>query len=150
MVSYISSRHGRPSWWSDEDQQYANKVNTEVLPHYFKAKVAADEYLEALTHKRLSRGDREFQAINLRPGTLSDDPPTGKVELGKTKTKGSVPRADVAAVAAALLDRADTRGWFDLLQGDVPVVQAIDQLVCNGHDGLEGEDLDRIHNAKVA
>jgi len=150
MVSYISSRHGRASWWTDDDHKSAIKTNTEILPHYFKAKVAADEHLEALAHKRQSQGDAAFQAINLRPGSLSDDPPTGKVSLGKTKAKGTVSRADVAAVAAALLDREDTRGWFDLLQGDVPIEKAIDELVQNGHNGLEGEDLERIHAGRPA
>ncbi len=56
-----------------------------------------------------------------------------------------MPREDVAAVAAALLDREDTRGWFDLLQGDTSIAEAIDELVKNGHDGLQGEDLDRIY-----
>lgn len=145
MVSYISSRHGRPSWWSDADQAYANKTNNEVLPHYFKAKVAADEHLVALAHKRAAQGDKEFQAINLRPGSLTDDDPTGKVSLGKTSTQGKVTRGDVAAVAAALLDRKDTQGWYDLLQGDVPVTRAVEELVSSKHDGLEGEDLERIY-----
>ena len=83
------SRKGYPPWWSDEDKRAADKVNNEVLPHYFKAKVEADEHLEALTKKRLDSGDKEFQAINLRPGTLTDAPGTGKVNLGKTSSRGS-------------------------------------------------------------
>ena len=145
IVSYISSRHGRPSWWSDEDQKNSTKFNTEILPDYFKAKVAADEHLLALAHKRSSQGDSIFQAINLRPGALTDDPATGRVTLGKTGVQGSVPRADVAAVAAALLDRNDTRGWYDLLEGDAPIDQAVEALVQTSHDGTEGEDLERIY-----
>lgn len=56
-----------------------------------------------------------------------------------------VSREDVAAVAAALLAREDTRGWYDLLQGEQTIAEAIDDLVQNGHNGLEGEDLNRIH-----
>ncbi|KAL2429222.1 hypothetical protein ABEF95_000046, partial [Exophiala dermatitidis] len=94
---------------------------------------------------RWDSGDRKFQAINLRPGTLTDAPGTRRVTLGKTPARGSVPREDVAAVAAALLARDDTRGWFDLIEGEVPIEEAIDQLVKSGFDGLAGEDLERIH-----
>jgi hypothetical protein len=59
------------------------------LPAYHKAKVEADEHLEALAKKRADSGDNEFQAINLRPGTLTDAPATGKVMLGKTPSRGS-------------------------------------------------------------
>lgn len=79
MVSYIASRRGYPSWWNADDKAAADKVNTETLPHYYKAKVAADEHLAALAKKRGSG----FQAINLRPGTLSDEAATGKVWLGE-------------------------------------------------------------------
>ncbi|KAL2423688.1 hypothetical protein ABEF95_003824 [Exophiala dermatitidis] len=150
MVSYLASRRGYAPWWTDEDRKAADHVNHDVLPHYYQAKVDADEHLEALAKKRWDSGDRKFQAINLRPGTLTDAPGTGRVTLGKTPARGSVPREDVAAVAAALLARADTRGWFDLIEGDVPIEEAIDQLVKSGFDGLAGEDLERIHARSLA
>ena len=50
-----------------------------------------------------------------------------------------------AQVAAALLERPDTRGWYDLLNGDEPIDKAIDRLVGENFDGIEGEDLDRIY-----
>lgn len=87
LVSYIASRKGYPPWWNDEDKKAADHVNNKVLPDYFKAKVEADEYLEALTQKRLESGDKSFQAINLRPGTLTDDPPSKRVSLGKTSSR---------------------------------------------------------------
>ncbi len=145
MVSYIASRKGYPPWWSEEDKKAADHVNNEVLHNYYLAKVEADEHLEALAKKRWDSGDETFQAINLRPGTLTDTPGTGKVKLGKTSSRGSVPREDVAAVAAALLSRNDTRGWFDLLEGDQNIDDAVDEVVRSGHNGLEGEDLARIH-----
>ncbi|KIW68035.1 hypothetical protein PV04_04007 [Phialophora macrospora] len=144
LVSYIASRRGYPPWWNDQDREAADKVNHEILPHYYKAKVEADEHLEALTKKRLDSGDKEFQAINLRPGTLTDAAGTGKVNLGKTSSRGSVPREDVARVAAALLERTDTRGWFDLLEGDDSIEEAVEKVVKTNHNGLEGEDLERI------
>jgi NAD(P)H-binding len=146
MVSYIASRKSRAPWWSDEEWKAAQHVNAEVLPHYFKAKVEADEHLAALAKKRRDNGDIKFQAIDLRPGTLTDSPPTGKVKLGQTSSRGSVPRADVAAVAAALLERSDTNGWYDLLEGPDDIAAAIDKLVKEKHDGIAGEDLQRIYS----
>ena len=67
------------------------------------------------------------------------------MKLGKTSARGQISREDVAAVAAALLARDDTRGWYDLLQGDDTIDSAIDALVKEDFDGIEGEDLDRIY-----
>lgn len=145
MVSYISSRRNPAPWWTEADKEYAEKTNTKTLPTYYQAKVAADEHLVRLAHQRAQGGDTAFQAINLRPGTLSDDSATGKVKLGKTATQGKVSRADVAAVAAALLERNDTRGWYDLLEGETSIDEAVDEAVRGGHDGIEGEDLERIY-----
>jgi hypothetical protein len=145
MISYIASRKSRAPWWSDEDWKTAQHVNENVLPAYAKAKIEADEHLAAMTKKRMDV-DPTFQSINLRPGSLTDDPATGKVKLGKTSSRGKVTRADVAAVAAALLARDDTRGWYDLLEGEDDVEFAVDELVKSGHNGQEGEDLDRIYS----
>lgn len=145
MVSYVGSRRNRAPWWTDEDWEQSLHVNNNVLPHYFKAKVEADEYLTALAKQRHDRGDKKFQSIVLRPGSLSDSPASGKVHLGKTKSRGSIPRADVAAVAAALLERDDTRGWLDLLEGETPVSTAVENVVKSGIDCVEGEDLERIY-----
>ncbi|KAF4547957.1 putative NAD(P)H-binding protein 1 [Elsinoe fawcettii] len=145
MVSYIASRRGTPPWWNDDDRAAADKVNNEILPHYFKAKVEADEHLLAETERRRKQGDDKFQMINLRPGTLTDDAATGKVNLGKTSARGAVTREDVAIVADALLAREDTKGYFDLLNGDEEVETAVARLVKEGHDGIEGEDLEKIY-----
>ena len=145
MVSFIASRESRAPWWTDEDWKAAQDVKEKTLPVYAKAKIEADEHLAAMTKKRMDI-DESFQSINLRPGTLTDDPPTGKVKLGKTSSRGKVTRADVAAVAAALLDRDDTRGWFDLLEGSDDIASAIDELVKNEHNGQDGEDFERIYS----
>lgn len=56
----------------------------------------------------------------------------------------------MAKVAAALLDRSDVKtGWYDVLDGDEPIDKAIDRLVSEGHDGLEGEDKERIWSRNV-
>jgi hypothetical protein len=61
--------------------------------------------------------------------------------IGKTPARGKVTRADIAAVAAELLGREDTRGYFDLVQGEDDVATAVNKLVKGGHDRQEGEDL---------
>ena len=48
-------------------------------------------------------------------------------------------------MAAALLERDNTRGWYDLLQGDDSIDSAIDTLLKEGFDGIEGEDSERIY-----
>ena len=143
MVSYIASRRGYPKWWNQEDIQAADKVNQEILPHYFEAKVEADEHLAALG-KRRRQSDPTFQDINLRPGTLTDGL-AEKISLGRISSRGKVSRTTVAEVAAALLARDDTRGWYDLLDGEQDIEQAIDVLVKENFDGIAGEDLDRIY-----
>lgn len=49
-------------------------------------------------------------------------------------------RADVADVAARLLE-TDAKGWFDLLEGDEPVQAAVDRVVRDKVDCVEGESL---------
>jgi uncharacterized protein YbjT (DUF2867 family) len=64
----------------------------------------------------------------LRPGRLTDDPGTRRVRLAAEVERGDIPRADVAAVLAAVLDddRAIGKQW-DLVSGETPVDQAVAQ-----------------------
>jgi hypothetical protein len=71
----------------DENWKSAQHVNNEILPDYYKAKVETDEYLTALAKKR-NETDPQFQAINLRPGSLTEDPATEKVLMEKTTSRG--------------------------------------------------------------
>ncbi|MVA75908.1 NAD(P)H-binding protein [Auraticoccus sp. F435] len=62
----------------------------------------------------------------VRPGALTNDPPTGAVDLGVTVSRGSIPRADVAAVVAACLADPGTVGaQFEVVSGDVPIATAV-------------------------
>lgn len=87
-----------------------------VWKAYVEAKRDADEAL------RLSALDWTI----LRPGRLTDDPPTGLVAIGEEVRRAEVPRADVAAVVAAVLDdeRTHRRQW-NLVGGNIPVADAI-------------------------
>jgi nucleoside-diphosphate-sugar epimerase len=65
----------------------------------------------------------------VRPGGLTDDAGTGRVTVGTHVERGSVPRADVAAViAAALADDSTIGAQFELVSGDVAIVDALATL----------------------
>src|SRR5215207_8414872 len=90
----------------------------EVWQAYVEAKRDADAAL---------RGT-DLDWTILRPGRLTDEGPTGLVALGPDVARASVPRADVAAVLAAVLDSPSTIGQqWNLVSGDTPIADAIDQ-----------------------
>lgn len=65
----------------------------------------------------------------VRAGGLTDDVPTGHVQLGTSLTAGTVPRADVAAVVVACLTSPAAAGRaFDLVAGMTPIEAALAQL----------------------
>jgi uncharacterized protein YbjT (DUF2867 family) len=90
----------------------------DVWRAYVEAKRDADAALRA--------SDLAWTII--RPGRLTDDPATGRVSLGPDVARGDVTRADVAAVLAAVLDEPATIGrQWNLVNGDVPVAEAVRQ-----------------------
>ncbi|KZF03023.1 MAG: NAD(P)H-binding protein [Rhodococcus sp. (in: high G+C Gram-positive bacteria)] len=69
---------------------------------YISAKTAAEDDLKSRT---------ALAWTILRPGGLTDDEPTGHVTLSAPPLdRGTVPRADVAAVIAALIETPSTAG----------------------------------------
>jgi len=109
MVSYFGARpdHGVP----EDNSFYA----------YAEAKSAADAHL---------RGT-DLDWTILGPSALTLDPPTGRIEIEGhgASDKGQVSRADVAAVAAAVLERPGTVGrTIEFNNGDVPIDEALDAL----------------------
>ena len=92
----------------------------EVWAAYITAKTAAEADLRA----------RNLDWTILRPGGLTDAPAAGKVRLAAPPVpRGTVPRADVAAVIAALLDTPGTRHQtLELVGGDIPVAAAVHSL----------------------
>ena len=89
----------------------------EVWVAYITAKTAAEDDLRS--------GGLDWTI--LRPGGLTDVPATGLVRLAAPPVpRGTVPRADVAAVIAALLDEPGTRHQtLELTSGDSPVAAAV-------------------------
>lgn len=83
-------------------------------------------YVEAKRDADLALRATDLDWTILRPGRLTDDAPTGLVALGPDVERASVPRADVAAVLAAVVDNPATVGHqWNLVTGDLPVADAI-------------------------
>ena len=92
----------------------------EVWAAYITAKTAAETDLRT----------RDLDWTILRPGGLTDAPPSGRVRLAAPPLPaGTIPRADVAAVIAALLDEPGTRHQtLELISGDDPVAAAVHSI----------------------
>ncbi|KAF3481097.1 NAD dependent epimerase/dehydratase family protein [Arthroderma uncinatum] len=143
LISHIGSRRKPAPWWTAADWESVDRIKA-ALPDYYKAKLDADEYFSVITAQRKEKGDTNFQGINLRPTTLSDDPATKKVEFGRTGTgeRAPISREDVAIVADKVLARSDIRGYQDLIQGNTPVDEAIEKTAKTQLCCFEGEDLE--------
>jgi uncharacterized protein YbjT (DUF2867 family) len=86
---------------------------------YLQAKHDADE--------KLRESGLDYTIV--RPGRLTDDAATGRVEVGQRLDRGEIPRDDVAAVLLAVLGADNTIGKdFDLLSGDTPIADAVASL----------------------
>lgn len=85
---------------------------------YIEAKTAAEEDLKART---------KLEWTILRPGGLTDDDASGHIALSTPPLdRGTVPRADVAAVIAALLEAPSTIGKTVMLtSGETTIEDAI-------------------------
>lgn len=91
----------------------------EVFLAYLRAKLAAEEHVLSLTG---------LAPMVVRPGSLTDEPGTGRVRLERTSDRGQVPRDDVAAVLVALLDDPRDGLVAELLSGDTPIGDAVAAL----------------------
>jgi hypothetical protein len=149
-VSYLASRRGRPSWWSEEDWNSAQKINNEVLPTYYKAKIAADEVLTVLAKERYDEDVKNgvsvaerFHGISLRPGTLTDEK-AGGIKVGKIGVGGKTSRATTAETIVATLETNGANGWIDVVDGDEDVTKALQNLVKEGIDTVDEEDIEKM------
>ncbi|WP_067597675.1 NAD(P)H-binding protein [Nocardiopsis listeri] len=90
----------------------------EVWKAYVAAKKAADDDLR--------QRDLDLDWTILRPGGLTDDVGTGRVDLGEEVERDTVTRDDVAAVIVALLGEPGTVGRvLNLVNGETPVDEAV-------------------------
>lgn len=106
MVSYLGAGpdHGVPA----ENSFFA----------YAEAKAAADEYL---------RGTHLAWTI-LGPGTLTDKPGTGRIDVNPAGAGGrETSRSNTASVAAAVLDLPETAGrTIEFRDGTLPIAAALE------------------------
>ncbi len=95
----------------------------DVFDVYQRAKGEADAYVSGLDG---------LDWTILRPGALTDDAGTGFVRLEAHTGRGSIPRDDVAAVLAELLDTPATAGLvLELVGGSTPVSVAVKSVAGN-------------------
>ena len=86
-------------------------------------------YLRAKSEADASVRGRDLDWTIVRPGSLTNEPGTGRVLAGSGLGRGSIPRADVAATIAGLLDSGSaSRTQFDLISGDDPIDEALARL----------------------
>lgn len=91
----------------------------DVFQVYLRAKSEADANIRA----------RNLRWTIVRPGALLDTPPQGTVAVGRTVPRGSIPRADVAAVVLhALLDDSAVGVQFEVTSGSTPIPAALHAL----------------------
>ncbi|GAA3072434.1 SDR family oxidoreductase [Streptomyces roseofulvus] len=94
-----------------------------VFDVYLRAKGAADDAVRSRTG---------LEWTILRPGMLTNDAGTGLVRLEASTGRGPVPRDDVAAVLAELVDSPGTAGLtLELVSGSTPVAVAVTDVAGN-------------------
>jgi uncharacterized protein YbjT (DUF2867 family) len=94
-------------------------AGSEQMRPYLQAKADADAALAA--------SGLDFTIV--RPGRLTNEPGTRRVAVGERLERADVTRDDVAAVLVAALDEPRTVGrTFVLVNGDLPIAQALSQL----------------------
>ncbi|MFE3282440.1 NAD(P)H-binding protein [Streptomyces sp. NPDC059233] len=109
----IVSSMGADAWHEGDD----------VFDAYLRAKGEADD------HVRTRLG---LEWTVLRPGSLVDDAGTGLVRLEAQTGPGTVPRDDVAAVLAELIETPATAGLtLELTSGSTPVAVAVKDVAGN-------------------
>jgi uncharacterized protein YbjT (DUF2867 family) len=91
----------------------------DTFGEYLRAKAEAD--------KAVMASGLDYTIV--RPGMLTDDQGSGRVNVAPRLERGSISRADVAAVLLAALEIENTIGRdFDLLSGETPIESALASL----------------------
>ena len=86
-------------------------------------------YLRAKSEADAAVRQRELDWTIVRPGALTDEEATALVTVGETVDRGSIPRADVAAIILALLvDVSGVGRQFEVVSGQTPLAEALAAL----------------------
>ena len=93
---------------------------SEAMQPYLFAKARADE--------RLRESGLDYTII--RPGGLTDEEGTGRIDLAETLgRRGEIPRDDVARTFAEALEMTNTyHKTFEILSGDAPIREALERI----------------------
>jgi len=86
-------------------------------------------YLHAKSDADRAVRDSALDWTVVRPGTLTDEPATGRVQIAPSTGRGTIPRDDVAALLAACLDAPASIGaQFEVISGGTLVRDAVAAL----------------------
>lgn len=106
MVSAISA-----------DDRSLDENYDEVFRAYIRAKSEADADVRARAG---------LQTTIVRPGRLTDEAGSGRVQIAESTGRGDIARADVAAVLLAVLDSPATVGrTFEVIAGQTMISEAL-------------------------
>ncbi|AMM22537.1 NAD-dependent dehydratase [Frondihabitans sp. PAMC 28766] len=101
----------------DESRAQLGTDATDAFQVYLRAKSEADADLRA-------RSDLDWTIV--RPGTLTDEAPTGLISVGKRLETGSIPRADVATIIATALEEGTAvHTQFETISGEATISDAL-------------------------
>ncbi len=101
----------------DADRATLPTEGDDVFQVYLRAKSEADADLR-------SRDALDWTIV--RPGTLTDDAPTGNVSVAARFDEGTISRADVAAlIVSALTEGTAVKTQFEVITGGVPISDAL-------------------------
>lgn len=107
-------------------------VLVSAFPEAGRGKPLSDTFENYMRVKK--QGDVALAASGLdwvivRPGTLTDEAGSGWVHAGLAIAYGSIPRDDVAATLAEVINQPDiARVIFELTSGETPVALAVSQF----------------------
>lgn len=91
----------------------------EVFQIYLRAKAEADEIVRT----------RDLDWTIVRPGGLTDDEATDRVQIADSTGRGQIPRDDVAEIVVRLVvDGTAVRRQFEVISGDTPIPEALGAL----------------------
>ena len=83
-------------------------------------------YLRAKSEADAAIRERDLDWTIIRPGGLTNDPATGGVNISQSLEPGTIPRADVAALIATLIQTGrGVRDQFEVISGATPVADAL-------------------------
>ncbi|PIF15114.1 NAD(P)H-binding protein [Candidatus Pantoea floridensis] len=88
-----------------------------------------ENYMRVKKMADVALAQSQLDWVIVRPGTLTDEQGSGKVNAGLAIPYGDIPREDVAATLAEIIDRPDlNRIIIELTSGEVAIREAVGHL----------------------